>query len=87
MGWVISRRYRLCLFQRPVGVDYAWTVNGDFADLGITTTGNHRQVVLTQASPMSVVQPVRSWAGSVETLGPYDADNSAESLDQIHLEL
>jgi len=73
------------LFQSPVGVDYAWTEDGDFADLEITITGNDQQVVSTQKFPMSVVQLVRPCAETVATLGPYDADTPAVSPDLLTL--
>ena len=73
------------LFQRPVGVDYAWTENGDVADLEITMTGNDQQVVSTQKFPISVVHLVRFCAETVATLGPYDVDTPAESPDLLTL--
>ena len=76
------------LLQRPVSVDYAWTENGDVADLEITITANDQQVVSSQDFPMSVVQLVRSCAETVATLGPYVPDVAAtgdESPDVLSL--
>ena len=73
------------LFQRPVGVDYAWTEDGDVADLEITITGSDQQVVSTHEFPTSVAQLVRSCAETVAILGPYEADNPAESTDLLTL--
>ena len=73
------------LLQRPVGVDCAWTEDGDVVGLEITITGNDQQVVSTPKFPLSVVQLVRSCAETVATLGPYDADAPAEATDLLTL--
>ena len=76
------------LFSRPVGVDYAWNEDVEFAELEITIAGNNQQVVSIQKFPMSAVQLVRSCAETVAALGPYVADAAApaeESPDVLAL--
>ena len=75
------------LFARPVGVDYAWNEDVEFADLEITIPGNDQQVVSIQEFPMSLVQLVRSCAGTVADYGPYvdDAGAAEESPDVLTL--
>ncbi len=75
----------MVLFHRPVGVDCAWTEEGDVADLEVRITGNDQQVLSTQKFPLSMVQLVRSCADTVDALGPYDADIPAESPDLVAL--
>jgi hypothetical protein len=69
------------LLQRPVGVDCAWTEDGDVVGLEITITGTDQQVVFSQEFPMSAVQLVRSCAEIVADLGPYVAD-AAEPAEE-----
>jgi len=76
------------LFSRPVGVEYAWNEDVEFAELEITIAGNNQQVVSIQKFPMSAVQLVRSCAEVVAALGPYVADAAApagESPDVLAL--
>ena len=39
------------LFSRPVGVDYAWNEDVEFAELEITIAGNNQQVVSIREVP------------------------------------
>jgi hypothetical protein len=76
------------LFARPVGVDYAWNEDAEFADLEITIPGNDQQVVSIQEFPLSLGQLVRSCAGTVADSGPYVDEAGApaeESPDVLTL--